>query len=716
MNHLPEPMLRALGWALTHAVWQAALFALALLLLLPRLKTAKQRYWAAYGTLVSVLAAAVGTFFWKYELPETASSSILTFSGTDATASTFYVESQWLETNVVESFSHWLETNHALVVAVWLIGFAFFLLRLGGGVWHVHRLRSRKVEALANHWQERLQILCGRIGVARSVRLLESALAVAPLTIGWLKPVILLPVGFANQLTPAEVEAVLAHELAHIARRDWFFNLIQAFIETIFYYHPAVWWISAVIRRERENACDDLALAATGNPLAFARALVQVQELAKPAPALALAMSGNRRRTLLERVRRILNQAPQQQHQVMEKITATVVLLALLTLVGLRANSVPSIEAAFAQLTELPSAIFGGPAEDNQMQGDTIPKPKSSRKITQEDESGRIEAEYQDGKLSRLNINGEEIPEAEFEEHEDLIEQFEEAVAPPTPPSPWRFLYTPDPASAPRAFWFDGHGAAGVAPIAPVPPMPPMDGMSVVTEKDDDGNTIIKLDINGKSTEMLVKDNEVWVDGKKLENGESVDIPGLLYLGQHGNNFFFDHNGFGNGAAVWGDGNMAIARGHRLAEREREQMDREMERAHRELERAHREHDRAMEQHQRDFEREQKLAEKEWARQQKNWEKEQLRWEKEQQKWEKEQARWEAKNKAAQELLKAELLRDGLISDPENFSFTINAKEMKVNKKKQSEELRKKYAELLAGATGMKLKDDFNFSFNFSND
>jgi beta-lactamase regulating signal transducer with metallopeptidase domain len=198
---------------------------------------------------------------------------------------------------------------------------------------------------------------------------------------GWLKPVILLPIGFVNHLSFAEVEAVLAHELAHIARRDWIFNLLQAFVESLFYYHPAVWWISQVVRRERENACDDVALAATGNPLAFARALVQVQEMAAPIPALALALSGKRRRPLLERVRRILNQAPQQQHQVMEKITATVILLALLALVGLRANSVPSIEAAFAQIADIPANLFGGENDADPIESDSLPKPKSTRSI-----------------------------------------------------------------------------------------------------------------------------------------------------------------------------------------------------------------------------------------------------------------------------------------------------------------------------------------------
>jgi bla regulator protein blaR1 len=317
MMTMPDALLRALGWALTHSLWQAAVTALALLILLPRLQTARQRYWAAYGALMAVLAAAAGTFIWMYEQVSASGAGVQVNYLENIF---FFGSNQYLSTSLVESFSHWLELNHTLVVAIWLIGFMFFLLRLGPGFWQVHRLRTRGVNTVEAIWQEKIRTLSEEIEVSRSVQLFESAWVHAPLTMGWLKPAILLHIGFVNNLSFAEVEAVLAHELAHIARRDWIFNLVQAFVESIFYYHPAVWWISQVVRRERENACDDVALAATGNPLAFARALVQVQEMPAPVPALALALSGKRRRPLLERVRRILNQAPQQQHQVMEKL------------------------------------------------------------------------------------------------------------------------------------------------------------------------------------------------------------------------------------------------------------------------------------------------------------------------------------------------------------------------------------------------------------
>lgn len=731
MNSIPDSMLRALGWALAHSLWQGALLAIALLVLLPRLQTARQRYWAAYAALIAVFAAAIGTFLWKFEpAPEWA-------AGTETAAENlagggFFRDIQTAyPSNWGESFTQWLETNHALIVAVWLLGFVFFLLRLGVGLWQVHRLRTRGVQALSGNWQEKILELSAKLGVSSAVQVLESTAVHAPIALGWLKPLVLLPLGFVNQLPIAEVEAVLAHELAHIARRDWVFNLLQAFIESLFYYHPAVWWVSQVIRRERENACDDAALAATGNPLAFARALVQVQEMATPLPVLALALSGKRRRPLLERVRRILNQTPQQQHQVMEKITATIILLALLALVGLRANSGPSIGAAFAQIADMPAAIFGLSEQEPGMDADSLPKPKSTRKITREEDNQKVEAEYQDGKLTRLNIDGKEIPESDFEQHEALIEELEgDAPAPPSPPR--AFWHGPEgrfgaaPAApappgapdAPHSFWFSTPTPFGAAPMPPLPPLPALgNGISIVTDKDEDGNTLIKLDNHGEETELIVKNGEVWIDGKKMEKGESLDIPGLNFLeGLDGSAF-----SFGDGDFVWGD---VTPHPYGISPEEQEQLNQEMELARKE-------HRRAMEEHRRNFEREKKQLDLEWKLQQKELEKEGKRRQKDQENWKRKQEAWEeqhqklraeqkameAQSKAAQELIKQELLRDGLISTPDKFTMQINPKTLKVNNKKQSEEMRKKYEKLVKEAMGKNFEgDNWNYNFNFNNE
>lgn len=731
MNTVPfvsDALVRALGWALAHSLWQATAAALLLLLLTPRLQTARQRYWAAYGALVAVFAAVLITFGWSYDnrqqlvetAPETANS---------ANGVSFWTVGQ--PAGVWQSFTGWLEANHALVVALWLLGFGFFLLRLGSGFWQVQRLRTRGVRLPEPEWLERFDTLRRVLGLKYGVQLLESAWIQTPMALGWLKPVVLLPIGLVNRLSVAEVEAVLAHELAHIARRDWIFNLTQAFIESLFYYHPAVWWMSAVVRRERENCCDDDALAATGNPLAFAKALVQVQEMAVPVPALALGLSGKRRRPLLNRVRRILNQPPQQQHQVMEKITATIILLALLALVGLKANSVPTIEAAFSQISDIPASIFSEFSDDQAVATDSLPKPKTTHKITREDDNQKVEAEYQDGKLTRLSIDGKEIPAAEFDQHQEIVEALEEDIAPPTFPTP------PSPPTPASGFWYAPNTEAwgvpapaaprapGAMPEAPMPPFPPMatSPLRVFTDKDSEGNTVITLNNTEGATEVVVKGKDVYVNGKKLEKGESLNIPGASFDGY--SQFYFPGNAEGYGYSIGGAASPAEFDAKRLAELEQFNAEHG-----RELERAMLESKKAMEMSQRYQQEDMKRAQKEleasqkdwekqqkaWEKQQKEWEKQQKAWEKDQQKWEKKQREWEAKNKATQEALHSELLKDGLIGNTDVFSIELNDKVFKVNKKVQSETLRKKYLELVERLSGNKLDGKGSFFYNYSED
>ena len=131
-----------------------------------------------------------------------------------------------------------------------------------------------------------------RIPLRRKVLLLESALVKVPMVIGYFKPMILMPLGAVNNLSAQEVEAILAHELAHVWRNDYLLNILFSFIEVLFYYHPAVWFISANIRSERENCADDLAIQLCGNSLTYAKALVSLQKLNPAVPAFAMPFFG----------------------------------------------------------------------------------------------------------------------------------------------------------------------------------------------------------------------------------------------------------------------------------------------------------------------------------------------------------------------------------------------------------------------------------------
>jgi uncharacterized protein (TIGR03435 family) len=192
------------------------------------------------------------------------------------------------------------------VVMVWFAGTVVFWIRLTGGWVVAARMRSLLVRRAPTEWQETLVSLGRRIGLSRPVRLLVSALVEVPTVVGWLRPVVLLPVGALSGLPVDHLEALLLHELAHIRRRDALVNMLQSIAEALLFYHPAVWWVSGHIRAERELCCDDVAVAASGDRLTYARALAQLESNRPAHINAAVAVNGGR---LSDRIARLLGQA-----------------------------------------------------------------------------------------------------------------------------------------------------------------------------------------------------------------------------------------------------------------------------------------------------------------------------------------------------------------------------------------------------------------------
>ena len=200
------------------------------------------------------------------------------------------------------------QSRHRLlpwVVAVWIAGALAFWLRLLGGWISAERLRSRLVRPAPPEWQQALDGLKTRIRVSRPVRLLVSSLVQAPAVVGWLRPIVLVPVGALAGLPPEQVEALLLHELAHIRRHDYLVNILQSVVEALLFYHPAVWWVSGHIRAERELCCDDAVIAVNRDAVTYARAL---SELASASPAHFNAVMAATGGSLVHRIARLLGQ------------------------------------------------------------------------------------------------------------------------------------------------------------------------------------------------------------------------------------------------------------------------------------------------------------------------------------------------------------------------------------------------------------------------
>ena len=269
---ISKDVVYALGWTMIHSLWQAIgvglLLALAMLVL--QKYTARTRYILSNISLFGVLFLAVLTFFSLYNSRGGAAEEEITLVA-GQTLMAMDPDKSFIQ-GFYQQFVHYFNDHLPLIVMIWLVGVAFFLLRLIGGLAYIQHLKNRHVFPLPTVWMDKLETLKNKIPVKKQIALLESALVKAPMVVGYFKPVILMPVGAVNGLTSEQVEAILAHELAHIFRNDYLLNILQSLVEVLFYFNPAVWWISANIRTERENCCDDIAVELCGNSLTYAKA------------------------------------------------------------------------------------------------------------------------------------------------------------------------------------------------------------------------------------------------------------------------------------------------------------------------------------------------------------------------------------------------------------------------------------------------------------
>ena len=289
---------QALGYALAHLVWEGALAALLLLLALQILRqsSARTRYAAACLALFA-LSWAFAITFWIY------------LAGAYPRASAF-PRPAWVwgplpfpaDGGTISAPQPWTAVLPWLT-PVWMAGAALWYLRALAGWIAAQRMRRVALRFAESAWQQRLRDIQQCLRISRPVLLFESGLTEVPVVIGFFRPVILTPLGLLTGFPAEHVEAFLIHELAHIRRCDYLVNLAQSFVEGLLFYHPAVWWISAHVRAERENCCDDAVVALTGDAHGYAVALTTLEESRWMSAETALAATGG---NLVKRVHRLL--------------------------------------------------------------------------------------------------------------------------------------------------------------------------------------------------------------------------------------------------------------------------------------------------------------------------------------------------------------------------------------------------------------------------
>lgn len=298
---------------LGHFLWQGTLIALCVWLALRRLTDSGDRYQVLVGGLLAMLAAPIVSMFLMSYSP----STLPQFSLFERAARD--------------------ESTFRLILTLWGTGVLLCLARYPASL--VRMLRPKAVEASAE-LIERVSQVAGALRFTKPIRVLVSADDLGPATFGFLKHVLILPASMVSRLSPEQMESVLAHEIAHMARNDFLVNLLQCVTESLLFFHPAVWWISGQIRQERENCCDDVAVRYSGSSLVYANALLNLAEGTQP--QLLLAAEGG---DLLQRVRRLRAKLPARRGS---------------------AIKVPAIVAVFTLLLAVSGAVIFSPTEPPQ--------------------------------------------------------------------------------------------------------------------------------------------------------------------------------------------------------------------------------------------------------------------------------------------------------------------------------------------------------------
>lgn len=310
MDLIVHPLIERLGWTLLHSLWQGALIVMvyALLRVLLRERSPESRYALALTTFVLLALAPVVTFVWIGDAASVAAGGVaataavlgseLMVIGADAMHAT--------PADLAAALVPWLP----IVVAAWCAGVLVSALRVVGAWRHLGALRRSALPLGGPELERLVERLRHELGIDRAVRIARSTLVDTPTVIGWLEPLVLVPTSALAGLAPQQLAMILAHELAHIRRHDYLVNAVQTAIETLLFYHPAVHWVSARLRHEREECCDAIAVRFGGDAVAYARALAELEELRGLNASLALAATGGE---LLERIERLLGRRPRQQ-------------------------------------------------------------------------------------------------------------------------------------------------------------------------------------------------------------------------------------------------------------------------------------------------------------------------------------------------------------------------------------------------------------------
>jgi len=420
-----QDLLQAWVWAMLHSVWIGLVLAFIFYTYLGLKPTASSRAKYRVGMILMSLLPVSVLIAFLYSIPDVAPVN-LAIASTAGTAVSAAAIPAVATTNSLPVFLSWMtqiEQHVQLIFLIWSMGVLMFSIRMAMGYHQIYRLRSGSLVIEMPQVVKTFKQLLSKSGLSNKIALVSSSRVDIPITIGHLKPMILLPIGLINKLSPEETQAILAHEIAHILRKDYLQNLLISSLEILFFYHPSVWWFSATIKAIREQCCDDIALELGAERIALSKALIQLEEQT-PGPAFALAFA--HKNQLLNRIQRLFHsgQSPLRNEYSLSRSQAPLLICGI-ALIWLMANPLASMNASMDMMRLSKSFIW----DRVQAPADTVkPKPKIE-KISRDNGKQKIELSLENKKIKELKVDEKIIPPADYEKYKLETEALQKELA-----------------------------------------------------------------------------------------------------------------------------------------------------------------------------------------------------------------------------------------------------------------------------------------------
>jgi bla regulator protein blaR1 len=415
-----ENIINALAWTILHSLWQGAFLYLLLITLFTTkiIERPSVKYlWMVLSACLFICVSVI-TFIIYYN----GNSTMETAIEQRVMQFIFVLSPESTPISMWSRLNSWVNQNTSEIVTVWTIGVTLFLLKTILGLIYLHYQEQRGRLIDMNDYNIDIKSYLKRMSIKKQVKFKSLDIAISPYTTGIFKPVIFFPMVVLSQLTQDEIEAILIHEIAHIQRHDYFVNLMMVLVESLFFYHPFIWWLNHHLQISREESCDDVVKAQGIDPVTYANALYKIEAiLSSHNPTVTslemTALDSKNKNQIINRIKRIFNM-PNNQNTLKEKLAASVFIL----LFAIGINQVHANKSV-----DKPIAVKATtPIKTVSMAIDTT-KPKSLKKtshtIYKSDGDKSIELKMEDGEVTSLKIDDEVIHKSDYNKYESLIEE-----------------------------------------------------------------------------------------------------------------------------------------------------------------------------------------------------------------------------------------------------------------------------------------------------